>query len=114
MKDFAMKILPPSLREKYRYIKFQMISEEPIAYSDLEHAIWNVALEFYGEHGLSKMSMWLVKNLYDEERQIGVIRSNHRSVAAIIASLGLISRLGDSRVIFKILKVSGTLKGLKK
>lgn len=108
-----MKILPPTLREKHRYVKFQIISEEPIAYSDLKYAIWDVALEFYGEHGLSKMSMWLIKNLYDEERQTGVIRSNHKSVAAVIASLGLISRLGDSRVIFKILKVSGTLKGLK-
>jgi len=27
--------------------------------------------------------------------------------------LGVISRLGDIRVIFKILKVSGTIKGLK-
>jgi RNase P/RNase MRP subunit POP5 len=34
-------------------------------------------------------------------------------VEKVLAGLGLISRLGDSRIIFKILKVSGTIKGLK-
>lgn len=107
-----LKILP-SLREPKRYIAFRVISQEPISYSDLEIAIWNSVLEFLGEEGASKTSMWIVKNLYKEKEQIGVIRCNAKTTEAIIASLGLISRLGDSRVIFKILKVSGTIKGLK-
>ena len=109
-----LKILRPTLRESFRYIKFQIFSENKIAYSDLEAAIWNTALEFYGETGASKLSLWLVKNLYDEERQIGVIRCNNKSVEQVLAVLGLISRLGDSRIVFKILKVSGTIKGLGK
>ena len=109
-----LKILQPTLREKSRYIKFQILSEERIAYSDLEAAIWNTALEFYGETGASKLSLWLVKNLYNEEKQIGVIRCNNKSVEQTVAVLGLVSRLGDSRVVFKILKISGTIKGLGK
>ncbi len=108
-----LKILSPTLREKDRYISFQVISEELINYSDLESAIWNQLLDFYGEYGVSKTSMWLVKNLWNEKNQVGVIRCNNRSVSQVIAGLGLISRLGDIRVILKILKVSGTLKGLK-
>jgi len=107
-----LKILLPTLREKERYVSFQVISEEPITYSDLESAIWNQLLDFYGEYGVSKTSMWLVKNLWDEKNQVGVIRCNNRSVSQVIAGLGLISRLGDIRVIVNILKVSGTLKGL--
>lgn len=107
------KILLSSLREKDRYIKFQVISEEPISYSDLEQAIWNQFLDTFGEFGVSKTNMWLMKNLYNPESQIGVIRCNNKSVSQVIAGLGLISRLGDNRVIFKILKVSGTIKGLK-
>jgi ribonuclease P/MRP protein subunit POP5 len=107
-----LKILSPTLREKDRYISFQVISEEPITYSDLESAIWNQLLDFYGEYGVSKTSMWLVKNLWNEKNQVGVIRCNNRSVSQVIAGLGLISRLGDIRVILKILKISGTLKGL--
>ncbi len=113
MKQKKLKILIPTLRERERYIAFQIISEGEISYSDLEAAFWNIALDFLGEYGLSKTSVWLIKNLYNEEKQIGVVRCNHKSVPQVITCLGLISRLGDSRVVFKILKVSGTIKGLK-
>jgi ribonuclease P/MRP protein subunit POP5 len=113
MKKERPKILLPSLREKERYVKFKVISEEPIQYSDLESAIWNSFLDFYGELGVSELSLWIIKNLWDEKEQIGVIKSNNKSVEKVLAGLGLISRLGDSRTIFKILKVSGTIKGLK-
>jgi len=102
-----------NFKRKDRYVKFQVISEEPISYPDLEQAIWNTFLDFFGEFGVSKTNLWLMKNLYDGEKQIGVIKCNNKSVPQVIASLGLISRLGDNRVIFKILKVSGTIKGLK-
>jgi len=108
-----LKILIPTLREKHRYVKFQVISEEKIVYTDLEQAIWNTMLDFYGEVGVSQLSLWLIKNLWDEKNQIGVIKCNNKSVEKIIAGLGVISRLGDTRVVFKVLKVSGTIKGLK-
>ena len=107
-----LKILSPTLREKDRYIKFKVISEEPLVYSDLEQAIWTTLLEFYGELGVSRMSVWLIKNLWKENEQEGVIRCNNKSVPKVIAGLGLITRLGESRVIFKIEKVSGTIKSL--
>jgi ribonuclease P/MRP protein subunit POP5 len=113
MKVERPKTLMPTLREKDRYIAFKVISEEPINYSDLESAIWNAMLEFLGEQGVSKTSTWLVKNLYDEENQVGVIKCNNKSVTQVVASLGLVSRLGDSRVNFKVFKVSGTIKGLR-
>jgi len=108
-----LKILLPTLREKERYIAFQIVSEEPVTYADLEVAVWNTMLDFYGEFGTSQTSMWLIKNLYDEQMQFGVVRCNNESVAAVLAALGLINRLGDIRVVVKVLKVSGTLKGLR-
>lgn len=111
-----LKILPPTLREKKRYIMFQVISEEgeTIDYSDLEQAIWNTCLDFLGEYGVSKASIWLVKNCWNEKKHVGIIRCNHKSVHDVIASLGLISRLGDTKIIIKIIKVSGTIKTIKK
>ena len=110
-----LKILAPTLREKKRYIAFQVISEEgeEFTYSDLESAIWNVTLDFLGEYGVSKTSVWLLKDCWDPKRQIGILRCNHKSVQAVIASLGLIDRLGDNRITFKILKVSGTIKSIR-
>lgn len=106
-----LKVLPSTLREKTRYIAFQIISEEPIEYSDLESGIWNTLLDFLGEYGVSKTSVWLIKDKWDKDKQTGIIRCNHRSVQNIIVSLGLINRLGNNRINFKILKVSGTIKG---
>ena len=108
-----MKILPPTLREKKRYIKFEVISEAKIKYSDLEAAVWNVMLDFHGELGFSQISLWLMKDLWDEKRNIGVVSCTHKSVSQVIACLGLIRRLGDVRVIIRPLKVSGTIKSLK-
>ena len=109
-----LKILKPTLREKNRYIPFQVISEtgEEFTYSDLESAVWNTILDFLGEQGVSKTSVWLLKDRWDQKRQIGILRCNHKSVQEIIASLGLINRLGDNRITFKILKVSGTIKSI--
>ena len=107
-----LKILSPTLREKDRYVSFKIISEEPIVYSDLESGIWSTLLEFYGELGVSQMSLRIVKNLWYEKEQQGVIKCNNKSVQKVIAGLGLITRLGESRIIFKILKVSGTIKSL--
>jgi RNase P/RNase MRP subunit POP5 len=115
MKQKKMKNLLPALREKYRYVKFQIISEEgeEFSYTDLESAIWNTLLDFLGEQGVSKTSFWLLKDCWHQEKQIGILRCNHKSVQVIIASLGLIDRLGDNRVTFKILKISGTIKSIK-
>jgi ribonuclease P/MRP protein subunit POP5 len=104
----------PTLREKHRYILFKLISQEPVEYSDFEQAIWHTLLELYGESGVSKMSFRLVRNMYDERGQAGVAKCNHASVPQVVAGLGLVSRLGESKVVAKILKVSGTLKGLGK
>ncbi len=113
-KKVKMKILPPTARKKHRYVKFQVLSEEPIVYSDLDAAIWNTALDFYGEFGVAAMDLWLVKNLYDSKKQIGILRCVHTAVSAVLACLGLLTRLGDTQVTIKILKVSGTIKGLGK
>ncbi len=109
-----MKLLLPSLRERKRYVSFQIISESPIEYSDLEAGIWNTILDFLGEYGVSKTSLWLMKDNWSRDKQTGIISCNHKSVKDILATLGLIDRLGDDRITFKILKISGTIKGAKR
>jgi ribonuclease P/MRP protein subunit POP5 len=115
MEQKKLKIVAPTLREKNRYIAFQIISEkdEEFTYSDLESAVWNTMLDFLGESGVSKTSVWLLKDSWNPKRQTGIIKCNHKSIQDIIASLGLIDRLGDNRITFKILKISGTIKSIK-
>lgn len=104
------KPLPSSLRPTRRYIAFQVLSEDKIIYSDLSNAIWHSILNFLGEMGASEAEIWLVKNLYDDTKQAGIIRCSHRYVEKIRAALSLIERIGDSRIVIKVLGVSGTIK----
>jgi ribonuclease P/MRP protein subunit POP5 len=115
MEQKKLKIVKPTLREKERYMAFQIISEEDeeFTYSDLESAIWNTMLDFLGEEGMSKTSVWLLKDCWDQKNQIGILKCNNKSVQEVVASLGLIDRLGDNRITFKILKISGTIKSIK-
>jgi len=81
-----LKLLP-SLRERKRYVCFQVISENPISYSDLEEAIWNHLLDFYGEFGVSLILPWIHKELWNEKQQIGVIECRRNEVQKVLACL---------------------------
>lgn len=109
-----MKVLPSTQRGRHRYVRFQLLSDEPVEFSDLDAALWNTSLDFCGERGVAAMDLWLVKNLYDSSKQIGIARCAHTAVPAVLACMGLLARLGDVRVAVKILKVSGTIRGLGK
>jgi RNase P/RNase MRP subunit POP5 len=111
-KEAKMKILPPTERKKHRYVSFRVISEEPVVFSDLDSAIWNTALDFQGEIGVSKMDLWIIKNTWDEKNQSAVVRCSAGAVPQTVASLGILSRLGDNRIALHVQKISGTVKGL--
>lgn len=113
MAENRPKPLPSSLRPTRRYIAYQVISEDKFLYSDLRNAIWHSILNFLGEFGASEAQIWLIKNLYDEKKQAGIIRCSHKYLEKIRAALSLIQRIGDTRVVIKVLGVSGTIKATK-
>lgn len=108
------KLLPSSLRERKRYIAFQVISENKIILPDLTNTIWHSLLNLLGELTTAQAKVWIMKNNYDEEKQIGLIRCSHRSVEHVRSALALIQRIGDTRVVFKTLGISGTIKGARR
>jgi len=89
------------------------MSEDKIQYNDLLNGLWHSILNFLGEFGASEAEIWIVRNLYDERKQSGMIRCSHRYLEKIRAALSLIERIGDTRVIIKVLGVSGTIKAAK-
>lgn len=107
-------ILPPTLRIKKRYIVFQVYSEEKISFEDIVNAIWGSFLNFAGELNLALSRIKMIEDLWDEEKQICVIRCSHTAVELVRAVLILIDRIGDQRVVFRILGVSGTLNAAKR
>ena len=107
------RLLPPSLRSHKRYIIFEIVSDEPVAYNELLSAIWNSMLDFLGELKSSEAMIWLIQNLYDESGKQGVIKCRHDFVENMRAVLSLIQTVGETRVIIKILGVTGTIKSAR-
>jgi RNase P/RNase MRP subunit POP5 len=104
----------PTLRKKLRYIKFRLISERRVGFEMLERAMRGSLLMLVGELGLSRIPFALLKQRYDARRGIGVVRCDSKSVNLMLAALGLIGVIDGERVVFRVLRVSGTVKGLEK
>ncbi|MEM5872364.1 MAG: Rpp14/Pop5 family protein [Candidatus Aenigmatarchaeota archaeon] len=107
------KPLPPSLRGRKRYIAYQVLSEDKFVFQDLINSIWHSLLNLLGELGTAETDLWIAKDTYDEKRQIGIIRCSHDKVEQVRAALALIERIGDVRVIVRVLGISGSIKATK-
>jgi ribonuclease P/MRP protein subunit POP5 len=107
------KPLPPSLRGRKRYIAYQVISESQFLFQDFVNSVWHSLLNLLGEFGSSQAEIWIARDIYDEARQIGIIRCSHDNVEQVRTSLALIERIGDVRVILKVLGISGSIKATK-
>ena len=107
------KPLPPSLRGRRRYIAFQVFSEGKFITQDLINSIWHSLLNLLGELGASQADIWIARDIYDESKQIGIIRCSHDNVEQVRTALALMERIGDIRVVVKVLGISGTIKATK-
>lgn len=105
----------PSMKENKRYIVFKVHSSEPehVTYDNVKNAIWNSLEHWLGEQDLAQASVRLIKNLWDPKKETGYLQCSHRYVDLIKVGLSLIHQLGDQKVIFQTLRVSGTIKSAK-
>ena len=106
--------LPPTLRPKNRYLAYQVVSEKKIPFSDLINAMLHSVLNFLGELGTSQSNIWIIRNTWDEEKSMGLVRCNHTSIEQVRAALALVQRVGDTPVVIKVLGVSGTIRAARK
>lgn len=106
--------LSPTLRERRRYMAFQVIAKTAIPASDIAGAIWHSILNFLGELGTAQAEVWLVKSVYDEKNRMGLVRCGHTAVEHVRAALALVSRIGDVPVTIKVIGISGTINAARK
>ncbi|MCD6559336.1 ribonuclease P protein component 2 [Palaeococcus sp. (in: euryarchaeotes)] len=105
------KTLPPTLRDKRRYIAFQVVGERKFTSREIKNALWETSLRVLGELGTAEAKPWFIK--FDEKSQTGILRCDRRYVERVRFALALISRINDSHAVVKTLGVSGTIKRLK-
>ncbi len=113
-----LKILPPTLREKKRYIAFDLYSEVAIKKDELINLIWNNLINLYGEIEASEINLWVVniKKINDSKPICYrcLIKCRRQKEEKMLTALDVISKYNKSRVVIHTKAVSGTINTLDK
>jgi len=107
-----MKSLLPSLKEKKRYIAFDVINGNNLNQDDIEGTIYSNCKNFIGNLNYAKAGINILSEKGDNKK--GVIRVNTKYTDHVKSALMMIKDINGNKVIFKSTKVSGVLKNLKK
>lgn len=103
-----IKPLMPTLREKKRYMLFDIISDKKFTTEDIVKAINKVKEEFFGKYICSKVGLLILKNKIENNK--GIIRVNRKFVNHAKVMLSMITKIKDNDAIVRTIKVSGILK----
>lgn len=104
------KILLPSLKEKKRYLAFELVSEDRIAFEKVKQAIKMEMHNLIGDIGMAKAGLMF---LDDWKNNKGILRINNKSVNEAKAALTMIKEIDDKKAIVKSIGVSGILNKLR-
>ncbi len=96
-----------------RYLLFQTLTlEGKIRGGDIKDVIFDNFKELFGITGLSQADLTFIN--YDEEKGLGVLRCSHKLLDNVRASIAFIQKADGKNVSLNVLRVSGTIKKLRK
>jgi ribonuclease P/MRP protein subunit POP5 len=106
-----MKKLKPSLREKKRYLVYEIISDKRYSYGGVSKAILNESEKFLGRLGMANAGLNIL-NEWSGKR--GILKVNNKYIDHIKATLTFINKIEDKKVMVKSVSVSGMLNKAKR
>ncbi len=100
--------------DRQRYVLFEILSQKNTKYEkkQIEDLVWKEIGYHFGSVGSSRVGLYF--SHYDLESQIGIIRCTNHSLQSIRAVFSFITEIENERVLFHIMKVSGTIRSLVK
>ncbi len=107
------KTLPSSLRDKKRYVVFRVVSDASPDPDALAEMIYETAMELFGEVGMAKGNLWVMKRMYDAEKKIGMVRCSPGFVEECRLILSSVTQIDEVRCILNVLGVTGTIRTAK-
>lgn len=107
----VMRYILPSLRERRRYLLFELLSEREIDKRAFVQELLGSIYSLYGDLGMSKIKVRLIMYRASEERAVGILRCAHDKVEEIRAALACIHSITGTRVGIRVIKTSGTIRG---
>ncbi len=104
-----MKLLP-SLKQKRRYIVFEVITEEKFSYAEIQEEVEHALLLFLGQLGLSKACPMLLKEKFNPTKQRFLMKVNNNYTDETKTALTLSKKIKKTPIIIRSIITSGTLK----
>ena len=108
-----MKLLP-SLRQKKRYIVFEIIADKKFSFSEIKEEVEKAMKDFFGQLGLGRASPLILKEKFNVDKQMFIIKVNNKHVDELKAALTLSKSIKSTPVIIKSIITSGTVKKASK
>ena len=102
----------PTLKEKKRYIGFEVVSEKPVDGSHLSQAFENAVLDYLGEFGAARAGFSVIRDKTGGNKCL--VRTATGYVNDVKAAAMFITSVNNCGVLVRSICASGTLKGLKK
>jgi len=106
-----MKPILPSLRERKRYMAYEIISNESHAFENAARAINESYRQLFGEQGMAEANISAMKADFHDNK--GIIRMNHKATDRAKMAIAMIKNIGKSKATARSTTVSGTLKKAK-
>ena len=102
-----MKPILPSLREKNRYIVFEVISKNKLKFENVKKEIFIMSNKMLGEFEMARTGLMV---LDDWVNQRGIVKVNRAHTDKIKAAFLFIKKINDYDVIVQTRGISGILK----
>jgi ribonuclease P/MRP protein subunit POP5 len=106
-----LKALPSSIRVKKRYLRFKIESAVLITQNDVTDTIFHAGRSLFGDYGMSLINMQLID--FDKSSKTGIIRCNRDKVDSVRAVIATVSNVKGHPSAIRVLRVSGTIKGVR-
>ena len=100
----------PTLKEKIRYLAFEVISDHKIGdFKAISKEIQEKSQLLVGQLGLAKAGMRILPEKWNLDIQRGIIKVNNKHVDELKSALTLIQKINNKKVVVKSIGVSGML-----
>lgn len=107
-----MKLRPvlPSLREKKRYIAFEVQAEKVFGFEHVKKSIEQSMKGFLGDLGMARAGILF---LHDWKENKGIIKVNTKYVDEVKGSFALVQEIAQEKAIVRSIGVSGALEKIR-
>ena len=113
LSDTKLKPLSPTLRQRKRFVKAQIISQKKFDFKEISESLIEEIILYMGAIDLGKSGIWLLRDKFDYENQIIIMKVGTKYKDKLIGVLSLVNNVSSIKTKIETLKVSSTLKGLQ-